>query len=345
MLDLSPRRTTVTWLIGMLSALLALNLSAAPVPLLAQGTTNQVCVSVGANLASVDAGQAALLDGILGSLLNRDLNLSVNDLNALAQGQLDLGDLLDTLQIQNGLPDLASTLGADLSLDAVLATALAGAESSGNASVAGALGTLRQQVGGLAGMIQIGDLFALDTPAGALIDGQLNALDLATALVELYSFNYVAGPTLAMSIAGNDLGLGSSVGTVELMAQLLAPPQIVSGATGLTFAAPPLRLLVHSNLLNTALDLSVLDGLLEGALGLVIDVEVAAQLGDLSLLTDIAGGAGVLSTVNLASGVVQAQVTPGIAALYLGEVASSLAFDRNHNCRPAMSALGQWANS
>src|SRR5690242_8834767 len=57
------------------------------------GCTTGACVSSGTRLAGVDSGDSELLDGLLGSLLGSDLDVSLVDWQSLANADLTLGDL------------------------------------------------------------------------------------------------------------------------------------------------------------------------------------------------------------------------------------------------------------
>jgi uncharacterized repeat protein (TIGR01451 family) len=320
-----------------------------PVMVRAQGCIDHACVSVGANLVTIDSTQSELLDSLLTSLLGDGtaVDVSAGNYNELLNGRIGLLDLLGELQVDLGLQSPGEVLTTNLTLGDLLQAAINVANRNGSTGLALALNDLLLDIGGVTQEIQLGDLLDLKIGASSLTNVKLNLLDLVTGSIQLFNFAHVNGPTAAVIVPGvvlSELGLDSTIGQITLIARVLEPPTFVCGPQDATFNTAPMRLLLDVAVLDLALDTSGLETNLLGQLGSLLDivgnlanvsVEANATVGQLSLLVEIARGQGVIQSINAVSNAVTIEATPGVANLYLGQINPALALDRNHDLSPA----------
>lgn len=299
----------------------------------AQGCQNGACLLPTSGLTDIDATQANLLNGVLGSLLDVPLDLAPADWTALAGSELDLLELLEQQQNALGAPSLDSVPVADLALDDILSTAMVVAQNGGDVDAANALNQLRLATDLLDNTVQLADLLNLDLPLAGLDGLDLSGLDLVTGLVQLYNLNNVTVPPIEVVLPGVDLGMGSTVAQVALRAVVSSAPEFVVGEAGAEFSTGAMRLHLDLDLVDVALETTEILADLNAALGvlgaLVSGATVDAGLGNLSLYADVGSTTGTIALIDALSLAVQAEVTPGTVSLYVGELPDSLFFDPN----------------
>ncbi|QEH32027.1 hypothetical protein OJF2_04960 [Aquisphaera giovannonii] len=298
------------------------------------GKQDLAAVTAGPRLASVSTSQSALLNGLIGGLVG--VNLTAVDWNSIAGGDVRLGSLLDTLRANLSLSDTSQVLSADLTLGQVLSAAATAAQADGETALVTGLNGLIAQVPGLTQTIKLGDLLQVDPNQGSLANIGINALDLVTGAAQLYNFKNVATTPSPVTISGSSLGLGSLINSVQLYAQVIEPPVFVRAAEGVTFHTAAVRTELALDLVDINLDTTSLASGLLSSLGLVgATVTAGASLGQLDVYAEVASGTGVLSSVDAIAGAVTVQATPGLANLYVGDIAPSVFFNRTHAINPA----------
>ncbi len=280
---------------------------------------NVGCVSAGPRLASVNSTQGALLNALLGGLTNSTLTLSVLDWNNLATGDLSLLRTVSALQANVNASSPASTLTTNVTVLQVLNAAITGATAEGHTQLAASLQSLTVPLSALSTPIQLGQLLQSN---GVLGTTRVNALELVTGVVQLYNGSNVVSTPTPITLSGSSLGLGSLINNVSLQAQVVEPPVINCGPVGSTFHSAAIRVKLSINLVSVGLNVAVLNELLGGT--------VSASIAHLDVYVEVAQTSGVITTINSLAGAVTVQATPGVAALYLGEISDSLFFNRNH---------------
>lgn len=322
-----------TLFLAIVTALLLLFL---PQPVLAQNPdgscTSTACLSTGPRLASVDSTQSTLLNATLGDLLGADLNLSVADWQALAQGEFSLGEYLDALQSNLAVSSPEEVLSTNLTLSQALDAAIAVAQANGDTAAVPALTALRGAVANLTGPIQLGDLLDLQAPLNELANTPLNLAELITGEIQLYNGANAVTTPAPVTLSGASIGLGDIVNTVQIQAQVLEPPVYACGSTGTTFYSASMRLKLSLDLVDLTLDPVALENVLANSLGLTVAID--ATVGQLDLYADIARGTGVLALVDAISQAVTVQATPGAVDLYLGQIDDAFFFDRTRPISP-----------
>ena len=302
-----------------------------PKPALAQANCNTVaCVTAGPRLASLDTQQAVLLDGLLGNLLGVDLNLTVADANGLAQGEIVLGDLLETLRAELNLATPTDVLTANVTIPQLLAAL---PQVSNNAATVTALNNLAATANLSTAPIRLGDL--LQSPDGILSNVTLNVLDLLTGSIQLFNAQNVITTPAPVTISGSALGLAGILNSITLRAQVVEPPVYLCGKDGAQFYSAAMRVSLGLDLVDLTLDTSALESSLQTALGGLITVDVSASIGQLDLYVVVARGVGVISQINAISQAVTIQATPGVVDLYLGAITDTRFFSRTHPIAPA----------
>ncbi|MEZ4862167.1 MAG: hypothetical protein R3C14_12700 [Caldilineaceae bacterium] len=285
------------------------------------------CVSSGPRLASLDTQQSVLLDALLGDLLGVDLNLSVADANALAQGEIGLVDLLDGLHIDLNVATAADVLTTDVTIGQVLAAVAA---VSNDTATINALNGLAATPNLPTATIQLGDLLQVDSAPESLSNINLNVLDLLTGSIQLFNHDNLVATPSPITLSGAALGLEGILNTVTLRAQVIEPPLYVCGKAGAQFFAAALRLQLGLDLVDIPLDTTALENTLKTGLGALVTVDVNAAIGQVDLAVVVGRGTGTITQLNAVSEAVTVQATPGVVDLYLGTIDDTLLFDRSH---------------
>jgi len=299
------------------------------------GASARAGVFAGPRLASVDSTQGALLNAVAGGLTGSSLNLSVLDWNSVAGGRLNGGDVVGALRSRLGLASAGQALDANVTLAQVYAASAAAARAEGDTALANVFNGLAAQVPGLAGTIRLGDLLQVNPNDGSLANASLNALDFLTGTAQLFNFRNVATTPTPITVSGAALGLGSVVNSVQLSAQVVEPPIYTTGPVGTQFHTAAIRLKADLDLVNRSPDVSGLLGPLGSALGAPGGVQVGATIGQLRLYTEVARGQGTITAIDAIGRSVTLQATPGVADMYLGNIADPVFFNRTHAIDPA----------
>lgn len=189
-----------------------------PKPALAQANCEGgACITSGPYLTTVDSRQGALTNALLSDLVGVDLNLSVADTNALAQGEVALDDLIETLRVSLGVATTADVLTTGVTL-AQLTAALA--QVSNDAATIGVLNAL-SALNLPPTTIQLGDLLHLASGSAAFSAINLNLLDLLTGSIQLFNYNHVLTTPAPITLSGSALGLEGVLTSVTLRAKWL----------------------------------------------------------------------------------------------------------------------------
>lgn len=291
----------------------------------AQACTDGGCVSAGPRLASVNSTRALLLNGLLGQLAGSSLSLGLADWQALASGELSLLPVVSALQGQLGVSSPSTALASSVGLGQLLSAAASAATANGQAGLAAALGALQPQLALAPGTLRLGDLLVTD---GGLADTRINALALVSGAVQLYNHRNLLTTPAPVGLSGSALGLGGLVQGVRLQAQVLEPPAYVCGPAGSSFHSAAMRIRLGIDLVAVNVD--------TGALTALVGVSSASlQLSRLDLYLEVARASGLLAVVDAVAGALTVQATPGVADVYLGQVADALFFNRSRAVQPA----------
>lgn len=279
--------------------------------------TDQGCVMAGPRLASVDSTQGALLNALLGNLTGSSVNVNVLDWQQLADGNINVAQMLNLLQTSLNVSTPSQALSANATLLQVL-NAAAGATIGGNAaSVAASLANVAMPLSVPVGNIVLGDLLKISGAAGQT---SINALDLVMGTVQLYNHRNVVTTTTPVSLGIAGL---TGVNNVTLAAQVVEPPTYTCGPYGTGFHSAAIRLKLNLTLPAQSPLLNILDGIAGVA-------NSSVTLGSsLSVYVEVARAEGALGTINTVSNIFSAQVTPGIADLYIGSISDNVFFNRN----------------
>jgi len=291
------------------------------------------CLTAGPRLASVSSTQSALLNPLLGGLLGSSVNLSVADWNAVSQGEVKLLGMLNALQLDANLSSPAQALGANVTLEQIMAALEVQARAQANTSLAGVLSLLRGQLAGSSATVRLSDLLKVSVEPASLADTTVNALDMLTGLVQLYNHRNVVGTPTPVGISGGALGMLGVINNLQLYAQVIEPPVYVCGPSGSRFHSAAVRTKLKLDLVS----LSPVTSLLTAVPGVY-----AAKIGiaQLDVYVEVARGEGSLGTVDAATRAVTLQVSPGIADIYIGNIADSVFFNRNRTIQDADVGYG-----
>ena len=309
----------------------------ATVQLQVNATTQEASVFAGTRLASGSTTQGTLLNTVLGGLVGANLNLTAADYTGLAGTSINGGQLAQALGAElNVTPGQALTTNATLAQ--VFTAAASVAQADGDAAQATALNSLAASVSGVTAPVQLGNLIQANTGDGSLAGSSLNALDLVNGTAQLFNFSNVATTPTPITVSGAALGLPGVVGSAAISAQVVEPPILITGPTGTQFHSAAIRLRTDLNL-NENLDATALTTALaaplRAVLGPLATPTVTATLNGLSVYTEIAEGQGTISAINALATAVTLQATPGLADVYVGNIADNIFFDRTRVINPA----------
>jgi uncharacterized membrane protein len=286
--------------------------------------TSGGCVTMGPRAAQVTSTQGPLLNALLGALTGSNLNVSVLDWNSIAGANVSLLATIAAVQTTTGVSTPQTALNAPITLGQLTAALSTAASSAGQTAASVALQNLGVNLN-LPGTITLGGLLSSDGLVGTT---SVNALQVATAAVELYNKQNVATTPTPVTISGSSLGLSGVLNSVQLSAQAVEPPVSVCGPVGSGFHSSAIRIKLALNLVSLSPSTSTLGAVL----GLV---STSVSIGQLQLYVEVGEASGVISAVNAITNAMTVQATPGLAALYLGTMPDSVFFNRGHQINPA----------
>lgn len=236
--------------------------------------TNAAGFSVASRLLQVDTQQSALLNTILGGLLNTKLNLGAVAYNGLLNTTVNIGDLKEAL----GVGTVNELLNANLDLPGLYQGILTALNKQGlvNSNATGALATLLGS--GIPGLnLKLGQILSLTSPTDvAAAQANVNVFNLVTAAAMVANGkHFIQIPNLGINIPGLlNLNLGLNV---------ISPPSFAFGPPGQN-PDGTWKTQAHTAQVALGLDLTV-GQLLGGLVHLPIYLEVAPAQAHLTNLT------------------------------------------------------------
>ncbi|MEZ4672853.1 MAG: hypothetical protein R2932_01250 [Caldilineaceae bacterium] len=302
--------------------------------------TDTACISTGTQLLNIDSTQSSLLNGLLGNLLGIDLQLTAADWRALAHGDVAVNDLLDGLQTDLAVATPEELLTTDLTLQQLGAAISDLLATERDQDAVDALTQLLNDLDGRGGTIQLGDLLDLDLSNGGSSTVKLNVLDLLTGTIQLFNHDNLLTTPGPVIITGSELGLNGILNEVALQAQVIEPPVYLCGGINSQFYSAAIRLKLHIDLVDADLLVDDLETALDGLLSVVLNIDVAAAIGQIDLYADVARGQGTISMLNGLTGALTISATPGVVDLYVGQINDADFFSRSHVLVPGDLQFG-----
>lgn len=265
--------------------------------------TNAAGFSVASRLLQVDTQQSALLNAILGGLLNTSLNLGAVAYNGLLNTAVNIGDLKEAL----GVGTVNELLNANLDLPGLYTGILTALNKQGlvNSDAQGALASLLGSgihiPGGL--NINLGQILDLSSPTdAAAAQANVNVFDLVTAAAMVANGkHFIQIPNVGINLPG--------LLTLSLGLNVISPPSFAFGPPGQN-PDGTWKTQAHTAQVALGLDLTV-GQLLGGLVHLPIYLEVAGGQAHLSSLICAAPQSGNQATIG-------AQTS--LATIILGDV-------------------------
>ncbi|MDO6587795.1 GEVED domain-containing protein [Salipiger sp. 1_MG-2023] len=277
-------------------------------------------------MASVQTSDSELLSPILTGLLGTDVGLSVLDWNAMASAELDLLGLLGESGQDITVSDPGQIANVDLTLLDLIDASAAVAAADGDTALVNALGVLRLPVSELGGTINLADLITIGLPQGALLDLELNALDLIGGAIQLYNYENVV--TTTQPVALNNAVLQSfGIGGAEILLQVVEPPHFECGGAGTQFHTSTIRAKLSVDLADLSLDTSALDGVLGGLLGGLVSTDLA--LADLDLYFEFGRVDGEILSADPETKTASVILAPSAIDVFLGGIDDAVFFNRS----------------
>lgn len=287
--------------------------------------TDTACVEVSGRLATIDTGRSVLLNALLGQMLGTSVSLSVVDWQALAGADVNLLDMLQVMQVQGGVGTPEEALNGVTTLAQVLNASASALQAQGSTVAANALVNLALQTP--TGSFRLADLLTLCAQCTSYAAVKLNALDLVQGSASLFNHQHMLGTPTPITLSGSSLGLGATITSVKLYAQIDEPAIFTCGPSGTSFFGAAIRLKLDTTLVSVDLNA------LLTTLGLNLPAGVAnlnAKLTNLSLFATIARAQGTLDTVDAIAQAVTIRAKPGLVDLYIGAMDDTVFFNRNH---------------
>ncbi|HEY0684212.1 MAG TPA: hypothetical protein VGD45_17900 [Steroidobacter sp.] len=278
--------------------------------------TDQGCVMTGPRLASIDSTQVALLNALLGNLTGSSVNVNVLDWQNLAGGSVNVVQMLNVLQTSLSVSSPSQALATNTTLLQILNAAAAATVGGNAASVSSSLANVAAPLSVPLGNIALGDLLNITGAAGQT---SIDALDLVVGLVQLYNYRNVV--TTSAPVAVSAAGV-TGVNNVTLAAQVIEPPLYVCGPFGTAFHSAAIRIKLNLTLPAQAPLLNILNGI-TGVTNSSVTLGSA-----LNLYVEVARAEGTIGTLNAITNTFSAQVTPGVADMYIGSISDNVFFNR-----------------
>jgi|GEM_PF-4133593 len=311
-----------------------------PTNVLAQNCTASSSISFGPNLESISQRQDVALDAMFESMLGVSINMAEAEWGALAQNHVNLAHLLEDLKASGNYFSLEEVTKAELTFREYLLSLASLLYYEGNIDAASAFIELYRDIEGLAGTVQLENLFRFDVPLEAIDNIEINTLDLFTGLAQLYNLNLSRIPNLGIPLLGENFGVGTAIEFVEFRVQVTEAPTFIIDSAGAEFSSGAVRLQVDSQLVDINLDTSQIVDDLEAKLGTVglglLNIEVESHIGELTLYSDLKSTHGTLQLVDLLTSSIQVDATPGAVNLYSGEISDQLFFDPAARISPTL---------
>ena len=284
-------------------------------------STNIDAFSLGTGIASINTQQSALLNAILGGLLNSAVSLSVGDVQSLATAHIKLGDLMTALSASTMQGLLQTTVSYQRLMVAMVAALQAGGDTI-NAAI------LQKVAVSIPGgqNITIGDGGA--SAPGLLALGLANANSAATATINAFDALLVAAQIAQSNPKGNSPVINVTAGltgVAKLSLQIINPPVLAVGEAGTT-ASGSARTTARTAVVNASVTLSPVTFSPIGLNLILGSITISALNTPIMLSVTTAQGTATLSAIDCESSkaatTATIQVQPSIATACLGANAS-----------------------
>lgn len=277
--------------------------------------------SLGTGIATINTQQSALLNAILGGLLNTSVSLSVGDVQSLATAHIKLEDLMVAL----GASTMQGLLATTVSYQNLMVAMVKALQAGGDTVNASILQTLTVAIPG-GQNITVGD--GGTSAPGLLSLGLANPNTATTATINAFDALLVAAQIAQRSPDGSVgkapvINVATSLaGLANISLQIINPPALAVGEGGTTTAngVTTFRTMARTAAVNLSLSLTPLPTLYLGL------ATISALSTPIVVTLAVAPGTATLNPVDCEStkAATQAtiQVTPGIASVCVGANAS-----------------------
>ncbi len=277
--------------------------------------------SLSTGIATINTQQSALLNAILGGLLNTSVSLSVGDMQSLAAAHVSLGNLMVAL----GAANMQGLLATTVSYQTLMVAMVKALQAGGDTVNAAILQTLAVAIPG-GQNITVGD--GGQSAPGLLALGLANPNSATTATINAFDALLVAAQIAQRSPDGSPgnapvINVAASLaGLANISLQILNPPALAVGEGGTTTVngVTNFRTIARTAVINLGLSLAPLPPLYLGIATIsVLSTPVVVTLA-------LGPGQATLNPVDCEStkAATQAtiQVTPSAASLCVGANAS-----------------------
>ncbi|MFM0208731.1 TadG family pilus assembly protein [Paraburkholderia sediminicola] len=271
--------------------------------------------SLSTGIATINTQQSALLNAILGGLLNTSVSLSLGDMQSLATAHISLQNLMVAL----GAANMQGLLATTVSYQTLMVAMVQALQAGGDTVNAAILQTLAVAIPG-GQNITVGD--GGKSAPGLLALGLANPNAATTATINAFDAVMVAAQIAQRSPDGTAANApvinvaASLAGLANISLQILNPPALAVGEGGTVNGATNFRTTARTAAVNLNLSLAPLPPLYLG----IATISVLSTPVVLTLA--VAPGTATLNPVDCESTKAATQatilVTPGIATVCLG---------------------------
>lgn len=281
--------------------------------------------SLGTGIATINTQQSALLNAILGGLLNTSVSLSVGDTQSLATAHIKLEDLMVAL----GASTMQGLLGTTVSFQQLMVAMVSALQAGGDTINAAILQKVAVAVPG-GQNITVGD--GGTSAPGLLSLGLANPNAATTATINAFDALMVAAQIAQRSPDGSvgkapviNVSAGLA-GVAGISLQIINPPVLAVGEGG-TLPNGTYRTMARTAVVNATVTLLPVPlPTLTVGIPFVLSVSIAALSTPIVVQLAAAPGTATLSTVDCESTKAATnatiQVSPGIASACVGSNAS-----------------------
>lgn len=283
--------------------------------------------SLGTGIATINTQQSALLNAILGGLLNTSVSLSVGDVQSLATAHIQLGNLMAAL----GASTMQGLLATTVSYQQLMVAMVSALQAGGDTVNAAILQTLAVAIPG-GQNITLGDNGA--SAPGLLALGLANPNAATTATINAFDALMVAAQIAQRSPDGTQGNApvinvtAGLAGVAGISLQIINPPVLAVGEGGTTMVngvSTP-RTMARTAVVNASINLMPVTFAPISLNLLLGSITIAALNTPIMISLTSAQGTATLSSVDCESSkaatTATIQVLPSIATVCLGANAS-----------------------
>ena len=285
-------------------------------PCISQNTVNdidcEICASINSypQLASLNSDDGFFSQLVFNQLLGTDIDLTSLNWMGLTQYNFELEKLIFSLSQDLNLSSPQEVLGQEITINQLLNALVTIASNEGTVAALNEI----IDVNITTGTIQLGNMLNIETINESLANIDIDFFTFLNSAIQLYNYKNVLVTNAPLNI---NIPV---IGDISIQAQVVEPPNIICGDTGMQLFSAGIRLKLIVDIVDVGESTSQFVGL--------TSVNLDLTLTELELYLDIASGLTTINAVNGPANVVDIEMLPGLARVFLGTIEESDFFDR-----------------